>query len=214
MSEIGPGEAAASSSGGRPGPSDEQLHTTFLANHAGTTKAAAERLLARVYDRLHRQASAAAAGDRAGRAIGATDLVHRAYERLYLGRGGSRTDRWASSGQFRAAFARTMQCVLIDHARSELRQRRHTGRPIVPLDGLDVVRLYTGDPGLVLDVHQAFRKLARQYPKCHPVAVQRVYGGLSVAEVAALLRIEYKTAQRRWNLARSALQESLAGQEG
>ena len=194
-----------------PGQNPAALHTTFLANRAGADRAVADQLLARVYGRLRRQAAGLVAHDRAGRAVGVTDLVHRAYERLYLGRGGSRTDRWASSGQFRAAFARTMQCVLIDHARGELRVRRGGERPPVPLSDLDVVKLFQGDPAVVLDVHLAFRRLAKAYPKCHPVAVQRVYGGLSVAEVAAVLRVGEKTTLRRWNLAQAFLQEALGG---
>jgi RNA polymerase sigma-70 factor (ECF subfamily) len=186
-------------------------NTTILANRAGGDPAAADELMARVYDRLRRRAAKMVADDRAGRQIGATALVHQAYERLYLEEGGVPADRWASSGQFRAAFARTMQRVLIEHARSERRLKRGGRWGRVDLREMDAVKLYRADPDVVLDVHHAFQKLARVYPKCHVVAVQRVYGGLTVAEIAADLKVSDKTIHRRWAMAQAFLQMTLRG---
>ena len=186
--------------------------TTALANRAGADPAAAAELLARVYDRLRRRAAGMVAGDRAGQDMGATALVHQAYERLCVTpSAGPPADGWASGGHFRAAFARTMQRVLIDHARSQRRLRRGGGRSRVDLTMLDVVGLYRADPDVVLDVHDAFRRLAKAYPKCHAVAVHRVYGGLTVAQAADQLGVNEKTVDRRWTMAQAFLRLALPG---
>ena len=205
----GEGRPEAAHPAAHPAAFTTPVHTTMLANRVGADRAAADQLMARVYDRLRRRAELLVAGDRAGRDLGPTALVHAAYEKLYLHPGGRAAYQWASSGQFRAAFARAMQRVLIDHARTERRAKRGGGRGRVDLRSLDAVALYGGDPGLILDVHQAFRLLAKAHPACHAVAVHRVYGGLTIGEAAAELGVSEKTVDRRWAMAQAFLKLAL-----
>jgi DNA-directed RNA polymerase specialized sigma24 family protein len=192
-------------------------HTLSLANRPGTDREAADQLLKRVGDRLRRQAGRLVANDRAGHELGVTDLIDRAYERLYLGRNHDRAGRWVSGSHFRNAFARMMRCVLIEHALTRVRRERILGKfagapaalSLDELSNLDVVKLYRGDPHLILDVAEAFRKLERSHPKWFQVAYRCTYGGQTTPQAAADLGIPVRTASHHHAMALSFLRNAL-----
>ena len=153
-----------------------------------------------VYDEPKRWAAARLAGERAGRSLDATALVHEAYLRLGAA---SFADR---SGFFRAA-AVAMQRILVDHARRRQAARRGGGARTIALDG-DAPAL-GADPDLVLDVDAALERLAREDPSSAEVARHRLFAGLSIDETAEAMGISRATAFREWAYARSWLATAL-----
>src|SRR5205814_5783180 len=93
--------------------------------------AAAEQLLALVYDELRRLAAQRLKHERPGQTLDPTALVHEAYLRLV----GTKPERsWENRGHFFAAAAESMRRILVERARRKRRLRRGGGRPRVVLD--------------------------------------------------------------------------------
>src|SRR5436190_16869312 len=82
--------------------------------------AAGERLLAAVYDELHRQAERAMRREGDAHTLQATALVHEAYLRLV----DQRRVEWKGRAHFFGIAAQMMRRVLVDHARARLAARR------------------------------------------------------------------------------------------
>src|SRR5260370_37659676 len=92
--------------------------------------AAAEQLLALVYDELHALAKARMARLPPGQTLQPTALVHEAYARLF-GKGHARLN---SRRHFFFAAARAMRNILVEQARRKAGPRRGGGPPRGGLD--------------------------------------------------------------------------------
>src|SRR5262245_7047367 len=92
--------------------SDQPITTLLQAAQAGDA-AAAERLLAVVYEQLHQVARARMAQLPPGQTLQSTALVHEAYLRLV-----NRSEvTWQSRQHFFFAAARAMRDILVEQAR-------------------------------------------------------------------------------------------------
>ncbi|MBC8105897.1 MAG: RNA polymerase subunit sigma, partial [Anaerolineae bacterium] len=87
---------------------------------AGGDRAAADRLLPLVYEQLRQAAQLNLSNERVGHTLTATALVHEAYLKLV----GPREVPWAGQAHFYAAAAEAMRRVLLDHAKSRVREKR------------------------------------------------------------------------------------------
>src|SRR5882762_2259707 len=91
----------------------------LLAWSAGDATAG-ERLLAAIYDELHRQAARAMRREGEEHTLQATAVVHEAYLRLV----DQRRVEWRSRAHFFGVAAQMMRRVLVDHARTRLAEKR------------------------------------------------------------------------------------------
>ncbi|MEZ5066096.1 MAG: ECF-type sigma factor [bacterium] len=165
-----------------------------------------------VYDELRGIAHARMRGERPGRTIQTTELVHEAYLRLR-----PEGDRdWRSRGEFFAAAAEAMRRILIERARSRGRLKRGgdaDGRPPpkVSLDLAEVAALADDrDPETILALDQAIERLAARDERAAQIVRLRFYAGLSVEEVAELLQTSARTVLRDWAFARAWLYGELS----
>src|SRR5262249_16801394 len=110
---------------------------------SGDRKAAAE-LLPLVYDELRKLAAAKMASESPGHTLNPTALVHEAYLRLV---GGQPFD---GRGNFFAAAAQAMRCILVNHARDRNRLKRGGGRGRLELP--DQAGALAGGPDPVLSL--------------------------------------------------------------
>ncbi len=164
-----------------------------------------EELMPLVYNQLRRLAGHYMRHENPGHTLPATALVHEAYLRLV---DDSRVS-WQGRGHFFAVSARVMRRLLIDHARGRGRQRRGGGwrrvtlaQSLTPADReLDRERL------LALD--QALHKLGDLDARQARIVELRFFGGLTNAEVAAVLEISERTVDRDWRFARAWLRQEL-----
>ena len=97
--------------------------TRLIQAASASDRAAADRLLALVYDQLRKIAQQRMAEERAGHTLQATALVHEAYLRLV----GDSSIHWQGRGHFFAAAAEAMRRILIDHARRRGTAKRGGG---------------------------------------------------------------------------------------
>ncbi len=182
--------------------------TEMVAGLSGGSSAehSAEELLPLVYDQLRRMAGRYMSHESPGHTLPATALVHEAYLKLV---DQSRVS-WRGRSHFFAAGARVMRRLLIDHARGRGRQRRGGGWRQVTLGE----SLTPADPGLereqLLALDDALRELAALDERQARIVELRFFGGLTNAEVAAVLGVSRRTVDRDWQFARAWLRKELA----
>ena len=175
---------------------------------AGDGRAAAD-LLPLVYDELRKLASAHLADEKPGQTLQPTALVHEAYVRLV----GPDPDRdWGGRAHFFAAAAEAMRRILLDAARRKGRRKRGGGMARHVLDGIDLAATENSDDLLALD--EALGRLAAADPQAAELVRLRFYAGLPIPEVARILGLAPRTADRTWAYARAWLHQAVAGEPG
>jgi RNA polymerase sigma-70 factor, ECF subfamily len=165
-------------------------------------EAALERLIPLVHAELHRIAMRCMADERAAHSLQPTALVNEAYIRLV----DARRVKWNDRNHFLSMAARLMRRVLVDHARNRRYLKRGGGAARVTL----MDDLVVDEPGrdlVVLD--DALTALADVDERKSRVIELRFFGGLSVAETAAVLHVSVDTVMRDWKLARAWLLREL-----
>lgn len=126
---------------------------------------------------------------------GTTSIVHEAYERLHRASAAAPEN----SLHFYRTAARTMRSVLIDNAR-RARAAMHGGDlQRLPAEALELVSVERGEELLALD--EALAGLAEADPALGELVQLRVFGGLTVDELAELLTVSAPTVKRRWKTA-------------
>jgi RNA polymerase sigma factor (TIGR02999 family) len=166
-------------------------------------RGAVDHLFSVAYEELRRLAWSVRGGG-AGATLSPTALVNEAWIKLAdspdLGR--------ASRLHFKRIAARAMRQVLIDAARRRKADKRGGGIApgIVFDDALDAQA--SGDDELMA-LDAALDELERIEPRQAMVIESRFFGGLEVAETAALLEISEATVLRDWRAARAWLAREL-----
>ena len=176
--------------------------TGLLRAWRGGDEAALARLTPLVHDELQRIARRCLRGERAHHSLAATALVHEAYLRLV----GAQQVDWQDRTHFLAMAARLMRRVLVDTARAKRRHKRGNGMVQVSLTDAHVS---TEKPCTLDDLDLALETLAALDPRRSQVVELRFFGGLTVAEIAAVLDVSPETVMRDWKLARAWLRREV-----
>jgi RNA polymerase sigma factor (TIGR02999 family) len=167
---------------------------------------AASQLLPLVYDELRKLAARKLARETPGQTLQPTALVHEAYLRLV---GEDEEQHWDSRGHFFAAAAEAMRRILVEIARQKATLKRGGDR-----HRLDVVDSLLAAPEpredlVALDA--ALTKLAETDKQAAELVQLRYFAGLPIPEVAEILGIAPRTADRLWAFAKAWLQEEIEG---
>lgn len=160
---------------------------------------ALDKLLPVVYQELRRLARRYMYGERADHTLQTTALVNEAYLRLI----DSRRVRWQNRTHFFAISAQLMRRILVDFARSRRYQKRGGGVQKVTLDEDLIMSPKQGRDLVALD--GALEALAATDARKARVVELRFFGGLSVEETAAVLKVSPDTVLRDWRLAKAWL---------
>jgi len=159
---------------------------------------ALDKLTPIIYQDLRRVARRHLLAERAGHTLQATALVNEAYMRLV----DYKRMQWQDRAHFLAISAQLMRRILVDHARR--RNLKRGGREQhISLERAPQVAS-TG-PKDVIALDEALIELARMDPRKAQVVELRWFGGLSVAEAAAVLGISVPTLMRDWTSAKAWL---------
>jgi RNA polymerase sigma factor (TIGR02999 family) len=169
---------------------------------------AANELLPIVYTQLRALAAAKMAREAPGQTLQATALVHEAWLRL----AGSDRQQWRGREHFFGAAAEAMRRILIDRAR--MKQARKRGGS-APVEELHESRIEIAAPSEeVLAVHEALDALTAEDSIAAQVVKLRYFVGLSIAEIAGVLNISPRSADRHWAFARAWLRGAIGKSEG
>jgi RNA polymerase sigma-70 factor, ECF subfamily len=178
--------------------------TALLFAWRGGDDGALEQLVPLVHEELHRIARGCMKGERPGHSLQATALVNEAYLRLM----GAQQVDWQNRVHFLAVSARLMRRILVDFARSKKYQKRGGGAQAVTLDE----GLIVAEPGRdLVALDEALDALAQLDQRKAKVVEMRFFGGLTVEETAAALKVSPDTVMRDWRLAKAWLLRELRG---
>jgi RNA polymerase sigma factor (TIGR02999 family) len=183
---------------------DESGEITELLNLSGGGSISGERLWELVYPELRRRARSICQGERPDHTLSATAVVNETYVRLST----RAPHEWTDRSHFYAVAASIMRHVLIDHARARTAGKRGGGAFKETLDESVFPALPNDDAGL-LAAGEALEQLAAQHERAALVVSLRVFGGLTVAEVAREIGISERSVKNDWSLARDRLQSIL-----
>lgn len=165
---------------------------------------ALDRIVPLLYDDLRSLARRRMRGERDGHTLDTTGLVHEAYLRLL----GQRTLGAADRNEFFAAASNTMRRILVDYARHRGRDKRGNGVVPVSLDEVEpFLSVQAADETMALD--EALSRLEAVNGRAARVFEQRLFGGLSLDDIAQALGVSTKTVHRDWEAARSWLRKEV-----
>ena len=177
--------------------------TQLLQAWAGGDSHALDRLTPRVYEELRRIAGYCMQNEQPGRTLQTTALVHEAYLRLI----DVTSVNWQHRAHFFAVSATIMRRILLDRARKRAAAKRGSRVPTLSLDEIPEVSSKRASELIALD--DTLKALASSYPRKAKIVELRYFGGLSVEETAAVLKISADTVTRDWKLARAWLMREL-----
>lgn len=169
---------------------------TLDAAAAGNRKAAAE-LLPLVYEELRRLARARLGRQPPGATLQPTALVHEAYMKLI----GTADPGWDNRAHFFGAAAQAMRNILVDQARRKGAVKR--GGHVSRVEDFEPVIEPPAEDILALD--EALTELEKQDERKARIVMLHYFGGLTLEETAAALKISVPTVQREWRFTRSLL---------
>jgi RNA polymerase sigma-70 factor (ECF subfamily) len=178
--------------------------TVLLQSWRHGDSSALERVAEIVDRELRRLAGAYLRRERAGHTLQPTALVNEAFLRLM-----GQADRidWESRSQFIGIAARHMRQILVDHARRHRAGKRGSGATLVSLDDAPAAVSPRSTDLLALD--EALEKLAAVDPRKARAMELKYFGGLEMAEIAAVLHLSIKTVEKDVRLAGAWLRAEL-----
>ena len=163
-----------------------------------------DELLPIVYAELRRLAAKQLSNERAEHTLQPTALVHEAYIRLI----GQNSVEWQDRAHFFGIASRLMREILIEHARTRNRLKR--GGEHKTHIGLDeAVEFGNSEPMDVLAVNEALTNLERLDTKQAKIVELKFFGGLTVDEIAEVMKISPATIKREWSSAKLFLYKAL-----
>jgi RNA polymerase sigma factor (TIGR02999 family) len=176
--------------------------TRLLQAWRGGDQAALNGLMPIVYDQLRLIAGNYFKSEAPGHTLQATAVVHEAFLRL----AGSDVE-WRDRAHFLAIAASTMRRILVDHARSNRRDRRGGGAVAFSLEEAIVVSSEPDDQVVRLD--DALTALAALDERKARILEFMYFGGLTYAETAEALAISEATVHRELKMAKAWLRHEL-----
>lgn len=184
--------------------SQESVTELLLAWNNGDSSAL-NRLMPLVEFELRRMAQNQMRREDVNNTLQTTALVNEVYLKLV----NQKKAHWRSRAHFFAIAAHLMRRILVDYARRKLRGKRGGGKADICLDDIAVISQEKSAELLALD--EALDRLAKFDPLKSKVVELRHFGGLSVEETAAVLKISEITVMRHWKLAKTWLRRELRG---
>jgi len=180
--------------------------TQLLVAWSQGDEAARDQLMPLVYGELHRMAERYLNQESPGHTLQTTALIHEAYLRLV----GPQTPHWQNRAHFFGVAAQVMRHILVDHARSRGYAKRGGAAQMVPLEQAALVSAEQAAEVVALD--EALSALAAFDERKSRVVELRYFGGLSLEETAAVLKVSTDTVKRDWRLAKAWLLNELSGE--
>jgi RNA polymerase sigma-70 factor, ECF subfamily len=173
----------------------------LLDRWAGGDRDALDELLTHMYRDIHAIAVRQLNNERHS-TLRPTALVHEAYLRLAALREIQLNDRT----HFLAMAARVSRQALIDEARKRRAVKRDYGNPVTFSD----TNLGTADQAFdAIDVDELLKELEHYDALAAEIVALRVFGGLSIEEVASCKEISVATVNRRWSAGKAWLTREL-----
>lgn len=178
--------------------------TELISQARAGDRAARDRLFASLYPELRRIAHARLSRHVRNTLMDTTMLVHECYLKLVQAQRLDAGDRL----HFLAYAATAMRSIIVDVARAARAERRGGDAAHVPLDTSHADSVAQAEDEIV-DVDAALQDLARLDARLAQVVEMRYFGGMTDAEIGAVLGVTDRTVRRDWDKARLLLMAML-----
>ena len=178
--------------------------TQLLRDWSEGDKEALDRLTPLVYDELRRIASRYMRRERPDHTLQTTALVNEAYLRLV----DQKNVRWQDRAHFFAVSAQVMRNILVDHARSRRYLKRGGEARKLVLDEGAIMSPERASDLVALD--DALNSLAAVDSRKSRVVELKYFGGLSVEDIAEVMKISSITVRRDWRAAKAWLYREIS----
>jgi RNA polymerase sigma factor (TIGR02999 family) len=185
--------------------SSQSSVTQLLNDATNGQRKALDELLPMVYNELRRLADHYLGRERREHTLQATALVHEAYLRLV----DQTSINWQNRAHFFSVAAQVMRHILVDHARAHQAAKRGGGSGKLSLD--DAVNFFEQRDVNLVALDEALAELAQLDPQQSQVVELRFFGGLSIEEVAEVLKISEGTVRYDWRMAKAWLYREMNG---
>jgi RNA polymerase sigma factor (TIGR02999 family) len=173
--------------------------TQLLLDWADGDEAALHALTPRIYQELRGMAAAFIRREREQHTLQATALVHEVYLKLV----DVRKAGWKGKAHFYAACAQIMRRILVDAARK--RSATKHGGGLKRINVREVAYVSHRKDSRLIALDDALNQLHESDHRKARIVELRYFGGLSVVETAAVLKVSEETVTRDWRLARGWL---------
>jgi RNA polymerase sigma factor (TIGR02999 family) len=188
-------------------PASPKQVTQLLCDWRSGDPGALEKLIPLVQPELRRLAHHYMSQERPGHTLQTTALLDDAYLQLTEKTG----PQWQNRAHFFAMSAQLMRRIMVDHARQRQALKRGGGAIRVTLDESAAVTQTRAAELLALD--EALEELAIFDHRKAQVVEMRYFGGLTMEEIAEVLRIHVNTVTRDWTAARAWLLAALSEED-
>ena len=172
---------------------------------------ASDELFTLLYAELHRIAKSLFGRRRSGHTLQPTVLVHEAWFKML---GGGKEPDWKDRAHFVNVAARAMRQILVNHARDRSAQKRGGGRE---RERLTVVSPAAPDANKaldLLDLDAALQLLEELDERQARIVELKLFGGLTTAEIAAVVGVAPRTVELDWMMAMTFLAGALDAPAG
>jgi len=157
------------------------------------------------YEKLRRLAAEYLRSERAGHTLQPTALLHEAFVRVLK----QPDHAWRDEAHVIAFAARAMRRILISYGVARTRDKRGGPSAVrLPLD--DALDFCVERDLNIGAVDEALEELEVEDPRQAQIVELRFFGGLSVDEIAATLKISRATVKRDWATAKLWLRSRLS----
>jgi RNA polymerase sigma factor (TIGR02999 family) len=180
--------------------------TQLLLAWADGDAAALDVLAPRIYRELHRLAVDFMKREREEPVLQATALVHEVYLKLIDVQSVALENR----AHFFAICAQIMRRILVDAARKRASLRHGGGMGRIQLDDVAHLDLSRKNDRQLIALNDALDALAQGDKRKATIVELRYFGGLTVQDTAAVLKVSEETVTRDWRLARGWLRTQVS----
>jgi RNA polymerase sigma factor (TIGR02999 family) len=164
---------------------------------------ATDALFTAVYAELEKLAHSHRRRWRGNETMNTTALIHEVFLKL----AGQKSGDFANRIHFFATASKAMRQVLVNYAEQQGAAKRGGEALHITLDEATLAAQVSADE--LLDLHRLLTNLEAENPRrCHIVEC-RVFGGMTVEEVAEALSVSPATVKREWQVASAQIYRQL-----
>lgn len=167
-------------------------------------RAATGHIFEAAYGELRRLASHLMRAERFDHTLSPTALVHEAYVKL----AGTPDVSWQGRAHFFAIAAQAMRRVLVDHARRRNAAKHEGGWERVTFD--PAFGVGSANEVKILQFEEILTQLTEMDNRMAKVVELRVFGGMTVKQIAHVLEVSPRTVDNDWSVARMWFSRALA----
>jgi len=164
---------------------------------------ALNKLTPLVYEELRKMARRYMRRQNPGHTLQTTALIHEAYLRMIK----QKEKHFQNRAHFFGVAAQAMRHILVDYARARKTAKRGAETRAISLDEAAFVTQERAGELVAFD--EALKELETLSPRQSRVVELRYFGGLTVEETAAVIKVSPETVMRDWTMAKSWLHRAL-----